>query len=328
MAGVSLHGISGGLPMSRSVPFALRLGVALILGTLTCALYAGQPDPFPIERDVVYGKAGDVELKLDLAKPQEGHGPFPLVVCIHGGAWRAGSKAGYAGRLKELAKRGYVAASVEYRFCPLYKFPAQVEDVKCAVRFLRAHAKDYSIDPTKVAAMGDSAGGHLSLMLGLMDPADGLEGTGGNPEQSSKVQAVVNYYGPTDFTAAGMWTPVQIALVADFLGTKDATAPVAKQSSPLTYVNQGDPPVLTFQGTLDPLVPVDGAKRLHEALRKAGVKEHLEIIEGGSHGFAGPVQQRTLKMAFEFLDETLKGKPAKVAEGKPAEAKPAEAKTP
>jgi len=287
-----------------------RFPMALSLLFLAVCAHAGQPEPFPIQRDIVYGKVDGVNLKLDLAKPPTGDGPFPLVVCIHGGAWRMGNKAGYHKKIADFAKGGYVAATVEYRFCPQHKFPAQIEDVKCAVRFLRAHAKEYKIDPAKVAALGDSAGGHLSLLLGLMDPADGLEGNGGSPDQSSKVQAVVNYYGPTDFTMPGVWSPLVLAWMGDFLGTKDEKSPVVAQASPITYVNKGDPPVLTFQGTLDPLVPVDQAKRLHETLKKAGVTEHLEIIEGGGHGFGGANNERTLKMTREFLDRHLKGKPA------------------
>lgn len=296
--------------MSCTSAVYLRCHVALPLLFVAACACAGQPEASSLQRDVVYGKAGDVELKLDVAVPAEGHGPFPLVVCIHGGAWRAGNKAAYDGLIAGLAKLGYVGATVEYRFCPQYKFPAQVEDVKCAVRFLRANAKTYKIDPAKVAAMGDSAGGHLSLMLGLMDPADGLEGNSGNPEQSSKVQAVVNYYGPADFLLSSMPNPAHVALVSDFVGTNDPTAPVLKKASPITYVSKGDPPVLTFHGTQDPLVPLDSSKRLHEALAKAGVTEHLEIIQDGGHGFNGPDYQRTQRMALEFLNKLFNVKPA------------------
>ena len=286
-----------------------RFAALVLLGP--AAALAGQAEQIPIEQNIVYGKAAGVDLKLDLARPPAADGPFPLVICIHGGGWGAGSKVGYHGRIRELARDGYVAATVEYRFCPQFRFPAQIEDVKCAVRFLRAHAKDYKIDPTKVAALGDSAGGHLSLLLGLMDPADGLEGDGGNPEQSSKVQAVVNYYGPTDFTLTSIWNPQAAAIVVNFLGTKDQSMPIVKQASPLTYVSKGDPPVLTFHGAQDTLVPVDHAKKLHEALAKAGVPEQLEIIPGGGHGFGGADGARTVKLTKEFLDHYLKGKPVR-----------------
>jgi len=289
------------------IPLRVFLGVSLLAVTVAYAK-AGQSDSFRLQRDIVYGKAGDVALKLDLAIPSVGEGPFPLVVCIHGGAWRMGNKRAFHGRMPDLVRNGYVAASVAYRFCPKYRFPAQVEDVKCAVRFLRANAAKYKIDPTRVAAMGSSAGGHLSLMLGLMDPMDGLDESGGSPGQSSKVQAVVNYYGPSDFTKVDMWSHVQIKLVSDFLGTKDANAPIVRRSSPITYINKGDPPVLTFQGTKDPLVPLAGSKRLHAALKAAGVREHLEIFEGAGHGFRGAQQQRAQEMTMVFLAKELKGK--------------------
>ncbi|MCY3024041.1 MAG: alpha/beta hydrolase [Planctomycetota bacterium] len=311
--------------LPRAAPRNLPLTTFVVLAACAAWVRAGQPDQIAVEKDIVYGKGGDVELHLDLARPPTGDGPFPLVVCIHGGGWRGGNKVGYHGRLREFAKRGYVAAAVQYRFCPQHKFPAQIEDVKCAVRFLRAHAKEYKIDPTKVAAMGDSAGGHLSLLLGLMDPADGLEGNGGCADQSSKVQAVVNYFGPTDFTMPVAANVIGTALVADFLGTVDQKAPVVARASPITYVSAGDPPILTFQGTADPLVPMVHAKSLHEALKKAGVPEHLETIEGGGHGFAGPAYTRTVNLTYEFLDEHLKGKaPVKSAVEKTAD-KPKEA---
>ena len=282
------------------------LGVLALLFSMSCA--CGQDGSFNLQRNIVYGKGGGVPLYLDLATPAVGKGPFPLVVCIHGGAWRMGNKNAYLGWVKDLAKHGYVAATVAYRFCPKHPFPAQVEDVKCAVRFLRANARRFKIDPTRVAAMGSSAGGHLSLMLGLMDPKDGLEGQGGSPGISSKVQAVVNYYGPADFTKVDMWSPIQVKLVSDFLATQNANAPIVAQASPITYVNKGDPPVLTLQGTKDPLVPLPGAQRLHAALKAAGVPEHLEIIQGAGHGFRGEAKKRTTALTMAFLEKELKGK--------------------
>src|SRR5580765_8532230 len=138
----------------------------VILGMVfSVALFVSAEDKVSFERDVVYGKTGDEELKLDLAKPT-GDGPYPCLVFIHGGAWMGGSKSGYDSTIQEFAKKGYFAATVEYRFAPKFKFPCQVEDVKCAVRYLRTHAKDLHINPEKFGAIGDSAGGHLALMLG------------------------------------------------------------------------------------------------------------------------------------------------------------------
>jgi acetyl esterase/lipase len=292
-----------------------RILIALVL--FASAVHAAPPE-VTIEKNIVYGKGGDDDLKLDMARPK-GDGPFPLVVCIHGGAWQAGSRAGHLGTIKMLAENGYVAATVQYRLAPKHQFPAQVEDVKCAVRFLRASAKKYNLDPKHVAALGDSAGGHLSLMLGLMNPEDGMEGKGGNADQSSKVQAVVNYYGPAELAT---WAPTETGdnllrlglkrdgngILKDWLGISDRKAEVMKKASPLTYIDSKDAPVLTFQGTADPLVQPQQAKVLHEALKKAGVAEQLEILDKASHGWGGKLKEKTDKQTVEFLDKHLKGK--------------------
>jgi acetyl esterase/lipase len=179
--------------MRKCLPFS-----AMLLCMSAFAAYGQAPAGATFQKDVVYGHAEGVDLKLDLGKPPAGGPPVPALVFIHGGAWQVGSKDTFEPLVRQFADNGYVTASVEYRLAPAHKWPAQIEDVKCAVRYLRAHAKELNIIPDKIGAAGDSAGGHLSLLLGLMDPKDGLEGTGGNPEQSSKVQAVVNFYGPTD----------------------------------------------------------------------------------------------------------------------------------
>ena len=137
------------------------------------------PAPQPkvlTELDIVYTKAGSAELKLDLTRPAETEGLVPAVIVIHGGAWRQGNKADVRPLLAEFAKRGYVAVSPQYRFCPKDPFPAQVHDVKAAVRWIKSNAKKYRVDPERIGAMGFSAGGHLALMLGVTSPSDGLEG--------------------------------------------------------------------------------------------------------------------------------------------------------
>jgi acetyl esterase/lipase len=297
--------------------------ILLVLGA--CVLPAvGRADEKPavkVEKGIVYGKSGGVELKLDLARPAEGKGPFPAVVCIHGGAWQGGSRVGHRSTIKHLAEHGYVAVSVSYRLAPKHRWPAQVNDVKCAVRYLRARAKELKVDPRKIGALGDSAGGHLALLLGFMDTRDGLEGDGGHSRQSSKVQAVVNYYGPTDLRT---WKPTEEGeklfrlwskgkqggddLLKAVCGTADRKAKVIAQLSPVIYIDAKDAPVLTFHGTKDPLVPFSQAKELHAALRKAGVKEKLEVLEGRGHGWGGKDKERTNKLTVEFFDRHLKGK--------------------
>src|SRR5205814_4600921 len=129
-----------------------------------------------------------------------GDGPFPAVLCVHGGGFRAGTREGYDGLIRKLAERGYVAATVTYRLAPKYPFPAAVYDVKAAVRWARANAAKYRIDPDRIGVTGGSAGGHLALFLGVTADVKEFEGDGGNPTQPSRVACVVNVYGPSDFT--------------------------------------------------------------------------------------------------------------------------------
>ena len=129
-----------------------------------------------------------------------GDGPFPAILCIHGGGFRAGTRQGYDGLCVQLAEQGYVAVTVSYRLAPKYPFPAAIHDVKAAVRWLRANAAKYHIDPERIGVTGGSAGGHLAQFLGVTGDVKEFEGDGGNPEQSSRVACVVNYYGPSDFT--------------------------------------------------------------------------------------------------------------------------------
>ena len=147
------------------------------VGPVVATAARGADEPkVKTERDISYTKAGATELKLDMATPEQGDGPFPAVLVIHGGAWRAGNKGDVGGVLREFAAHGYVAVSPQYRFCPKEVFPAQVHDVKAAVRWMKAHAKERRIDPDRIGAIGFSAGGHLALMLGVTGPGDGLEG--------------------------------------------------------------------------------------------------------------------------------------------------------
>src|SRR5262245_4479704 len=198
------------------------------------------------EPDIVFGKGGDVDLALDIARPEKLDKPTPCVVFIHGGGWTGGNRKVHVPQILDFAKRGYVSATIQYRLVPKAIFPAQVEDVKCGIRYLRANADKYKIDPNKIGAVGFSAGAHLSMLLGTMDKKDGLEGTGGNADQSSKVQAVVAFFGPTDLAAEFPTTPVDVPkLIREFLGgTKDERPESYKAVSPITYVDKDDAPTL------------------------------------------------------------------------------------
>ncbi len=283
----------------------LRLSAALAL-LVSPSVRADDGPKVTTANDLVYTKAGDVELKLDLARPEGGDGPFPAVLVIHGGGWARGNKADNRGAIAEFARRGYVAISPQYRFAPKAPFPAQVHDVKAAVRWLRAHKDEYKVDPARIGAVGFSAGGHLSLMLGLTGPDDGLEGDVPKDAPSSKVQAVVNYFGPTDFKATDL-PEVTKPIVRDFLGgTVEEKPDAAAKASPLTFVTPDDPPILTFQGTKDPLVPHTQAEKLTDAMSKAGVPGRTELLIGKGHGWGDPEMRHTLAETFAFFDRYLK----------------------
>lgn len=256
--------------------------------------------------DVVYTNAAGTELRLDVAQPQARQSPLPAVLVIHGGAWREGGKEENRKLLADFARRGYVAISPQYRFCPESPFPAQVHDVKAAVRWVRANAASLGVDSDSIGAMGFSAGGQLALMLGLTGPADGFEGKNASSSPGSGVRAVVSYFAPLDLADPAL-SEFGKSLVANCLiGNDRSRAALAKKSSPLTFVGAGDAPVLAFQGTKDPLVPYRQALRLAEALTAAGVPGRVELLVGAGHGWQGEEYDRTMKETFEFFDRHLK----------------------
>jgi acetyl esterase/lipase len=270
------------------------------------------PEPkLSTEQDVVYAKTGNTELKLDLARPAGPAGLVPAVLVIHGGAWRRGDKADVRPLLSEFGRRGYLAASPQYRLCPDHPFPAQVHDVKAAVRWIKSNAKKYGVDRERVGALGFSAGGHLALLLALTSPSDGLEGDVSAGAPDSRVKAVVNYFGPCDLAAKDI-PEVCKPWVKDLLGGSPQEKPeAAAKASPLTFVSKDDAPVLTFQGTKDPLVPYNQGIKLADAMNSAGVPGRLELIIGAEHGWSGAELERTIDETFRFLDRHLK--PSKVA---------------
>ncbi len=268
-----------------------------------------------VERDLVYGKGGNVELKLDLARPTDGPGPYPAVVCIHGGAWRLGDRRFLSMRfrtmdnqsiLEYLAARGFVVVTVSYRLAPKAQFPAQIEDCKAAVRWLRANAAKYHVDPDRIAACGYSAGGHLACLLGVTDKSDGLEGQGGHPEQSSKVQAVIDLFGPTDLTCSDWSADVEEGVLAPLLGARLKDKPeVYRRASPICYLSKDRPlpPFLVMHGTRDRLVNIHQSQALVEKLQELGVKHRYVEMQGEGHGWFGTKLAQTLDEAITFLRE-------------------------
>jgi acetyl esterase/lipase len=283
----------------------LLLAIIVTLWSGTAAHTAEPPPDVSFEPDITYATVDGEELKLNLARPREAKGKLPCILVIHGGAWRAGHRNAHNDVTWRFAQRGYVSATLSYRFCPKHVFPAQVQDVKAAARFLRAHAEKYNIDPDRLGAVGFSAGAHLSMMLGVMDKGDGLDDVGDHREQSSKVQAVVSFFGPADFTLE--FPRESRDLVKDFLGGTQVEKPEAhRRASPVTYVDKTDAPLLIFQGTRDPLVPHDQAMSMAEAMTRFGAPGRVELLLGAGHGWGGPEIRRTLESTHAFFDQHLK----------------------
>jgi len=266
-----------------------------------------KPKEIQVERDLVYGKGGDTDLHLDLAMPKTGDGPFPVVICVHGGGWIQGKRQDMGKTIEVLAGRGFVAVTPTYRLAPDSKFPAQIEDCKAAVRWVRANAKKYKINPDRIGAIGFSAGAHLSCLLGVTGKEDGLEGKGGNPDESSRIQAVVSFFGPTDLTLNDWSEDVEKRILIPFLGDTIKNKPdLYKKASPVTYVTKEAPPFLFFHGEKDMLVHVEQSKMLAEKLTKAGVSAKVVIVEGEGHGWAGKKLTDNIEEMVGFLDEKLK----------------------
>jgi acetyl esterase/lipase len=261
-----------------------------------------------VENDLEYARPEGEALLLNLARPK-GDGPFPAVLCIHGGGFRAGDRHGYDGLIRKLARNGYAAATIEYRLSPKWQFPAAVHDCKAAVRWLRANAGKYHIEGDRIGTMGGSAGGHLAQFLGVTRGIDEFEGRGGNPEQSSRVSCVVNYYGPSDFTKSYGKSVDAAEVLPLFLGGNLEQARRRHiRASPLYWVTPNAAPTLCIHGTQDKYVAFEQAEWLVERLKAAEVEAELLRMEGAGHGFSGEDARRADEAMLAFFDAHLKRK--------------------
>jgi acetyl esterase/lipase len=294
-----------------------RCGVAVVFTSLLVGPAVAQtpgpklPDGATAAKDVAYGTHD--RHKLDVYTPK-GDGPFPLVVWVHGGAWQGGSKAG--GPALKLLDHGYAVAAVNYRLSQHAVFPAQIEDCKAALRFLRDHAKTYKIDADRVGVWGSSAGGHLVALLGTSGDVKELEGAK-EAKTSSRVRCVVDWFGPTDLLRMKAQTTVKGPIDHDapdapeaklIGGAVQANKEKARKANPIEYVTADDPPFLIVHGDADPLVPVGQSEILADALKKAKVDVELVVLKGAKHGGPEFNTADQFKKTVEFLDTHLKAK--------------------
>jgi acetyl esterase/lipase len=273
------------------------------------------------EKDVTYCTADGVALKLDLYFPKatDSGSSAPVVIYVHGGSWQLGDKSLLEGWEKTVVKmltaRGYLVAVPNYRLAPQDKWPAQIQDVKCAVRYLRANASTYDLDPNRIGAWGASAGGHLVALLGPTDANDGLEGQSEYADQSSRVQAVVDMFGPTDLTAGNFVRGPHIneeLVRAVFGGT---ATDVLMRASPVSYVSKDAPPFLILHGNKDRLVPPAQSRELYDQLKAEAVPAKLVMVQNAGHGFGQkgvsikPNMRKIKAMIVRFFDQNLRGTP-------------------
>lgn len=267
-----------------------------------------------VEDDIVYGQGGEETLRLDLARPK-GDGPFPGVLILHGGGWGLGTRKDFRAWMQQAARRGFVAVSADYRLAVADAdgrvaniFPAQLHDVKCAVRWMRANAGKYHIDPKRIAAVGSSAGAQLALRLGLSSNATELEGDGGHPTFTSAVSAVAHWAGPTQMAKFHQGTSNEVRPFAErYLGGTPAQQPQRyKAASALTYVTADAPPILSIHGTVDEAVPFEQSQLLDQAMKRVGAEHTLLALDGQGHSYDEASNARGMAAMFKFLDKHLK----------------------
>lgn len=310
---------------ARLSEIGVRALLLSVVAVLTSATGFGDDKPKPqlppgvkMEQDVSYIADGDASQKLDLYLPEmNSEKPLPLVVHIHGGGWRGGSK--FPCPVVGMVGKGYAVASVEYRFSDKARFPAQIQDCQAAIRWLRAHSADYNIDPEHVGVVGGSAGGHLSALVATSGGKKAFAVIGGNEEQSDRVQCVCNIFGPADFTTVMQQAaddrniknifqfntpgdPYSSLIGVSLVDNKEQTDAV----SPVTYVSDDNPPMLILHGTHDALVPYAQSEELAAALKAKGVNVWLQTLPGSGHGGPAFGKPQIVALMQTFFDRYLK----------------------
>jgi acetyl esterase/lipase len=292
--------------------------VGLILFALPCAtqITSQTTEPqFTVVSDVHYCTGGGRPLLMDVFIPKHrSQVPTPAVLWIHGGGWDQGDKNGHSGAAF-LANGGFVAATLTYRLSGDSPFPAAIEDCKCAIRFLRANATKYGIDPDRIGVAGSSAGGHLAELVATTDQSAGLDGDGGWQNMSSKVQAAASYFGVSDLTMQFPGDTGQV-IVKFFRGTEKEKPELYRKASPIFYVTKDDPPLLLVHGEKDDGVPFDQSVRMADAYRRIGLTIEFIAVKNAGHDFQhigdAPISpsveiihQRTVEFFNRYLGSAL-----------------------
>lgn len=273
---------------------------------------SGAPTGVKVLRDIEYSRVGDRVLPLDLYLPAKPQKPMPVVMWIHGGGWKGGSK-GSGGKARPMVDKGFAVVDVEYRLSGEAIFPAQIQDCKAAVRWVRANAGKYGFDPERIAVWGSSAGGHLVALLGTSGGEASFE-TDTNFDFSSRVNLVIDWFGPTELHLMNKHAVPGSTMDHDAPNSPESRLvggpiqekpfiSIARKASPVSYVSADDPGFLIVHGDQDKLVSYKQSVVLHRALLKAGVKSDLQIVKGGNHGFRLGEKKADLlaQEAFEFL---------------------------
>lgn len=259
------------------------------------------PGRVSIEENVVFGDGGGRNLTCDVFTPPDDVAERPALLFLHGGGWQSGDKSQLKYYGIQLARYGYLCVCSEYRLSGEATWPAQVHDAKAAIRWMRANAARLGIDPGRIAVSGNSAGGHLALMLAATPDTPGLEGTGGHPDVSSACAAAIAVYPPTSLQS----DDVEGAVAALFGGevSKDA----ADAASPVTYAHRGFPPTMLIHGNADQVVPVRSSLLMYEALSNAGAPAEMHLFQGQDHAFDNAVEfaRPIADLSALFLERAL-----------------------
>jgi acetyl esterase/lipase len=295
-----------------TIIFCGLIGFAILWTRQYQQLVSEEPEVVlsPDISNLTYCTMDDVPLQMDLYLPKT-NSPWQVLVYVHGGSFTAGDKRTGSGTIDipAMTERGYAVAAVNYRLMPDHPFPAEVLDAKCAVRYLRAHAEEYSLLTEKIGVWGGSAGGHLAAMLGLTNEDPAFE-FGENEEYSSRVDAVVEMFGPMDLTQPMAW--LQRLLLRRAFGTDFSGDARLVRASPIQYVNQDSAPFLIIHGKQDTAVPLEQAQLFYDKLLKTGVDATLIIVENANHNFkptGGPIQPTRAEISdsmSDFFDRVLK----------------------